>query len=221
MNITTITRAGAASMIVSGLALGYSYVSHPHHMTPEMIGSTFWVIIHALFALSLVLGLLGTTALYAPSAERAGHWGLVGFVSLFIGMMLIFGLDYYEVLIAPYLAVNYPEVIIDHGPGDTMGPVAIFFPLAGALTVLGYAALAYGWMKGKVLPKTVAVAMIITALAFGFGLSPLGGLLAARVTAAAFGAALIAIGVSAWRLPGNAELTKAPGDCRRDRSSIV
>ena len=199
MNIQTITRAGAAGMVVSGLALGYSYVSHPHHMTPETIGSAFWVVIHALFALSLVLGLLGTTALYAPTIERAGRWGLGGFVSLFVGMMLIFGLDYYETLIAPYLALHYPEVIHDHGAGDAMGMVAIFFPLAGVLTVLGYAALAYGWMKGDVLPKPVAVAMIVAALAFGFGLSPLGGLMAARITAAAFGAALIAIGVSAWR----------------------
>ena len=199
MNIQTITRAGAIGLIFSGLALGYSYVAHPHHMTPETIAAPFWILIHALFALSLVLGLLGTTALYAPTAERAGTWGLSGFISLFVGMMLIFGLDYYEVLIAPYLAVHYPEVIHDHGAGDAMGPVAIFFPLAGALTVLGYAALAYGWMKGEVLPKPVAVAMIIAALAFGFGLSPLGGLMAARITAAAFGAALIAVGASAWR----------------------
>ena len=199
MNIQTITRAGAIGLIVSGLALGYSYVAHPHHMTPETIAAPFWILIHALFALSLVLGLLGTTALYAPTAERAGTWGLSGFISLFVGMMLIFGLDYYEVLIAPYLAVHYPEVIHDHGAGDAMGPVAIFFPLAGALTVLGYAALAYGWMKGEVLPKPVAVAMIIAALAFGFGLSPLGGLMAARITAATFGAALIAVGASAWR----------------------
>lgn len=199
MNIQSITRAGATGMIVSGLALGYSYVAHPHHMSAETIAAPFWIVIHALFALSLVLGLLGTTALYAPTAERAGRWGIAGFVSLFVGMMLIFGLDYYEVLIAPYLAVHYPEVIHDHGAGDAMGPVAVFFPLAGVLTVLGYAALAYGWMKGNVLPKPIAVAMIIAALAFGFGLSPLGGLTAARITAAAFGAALVAIGVSAWR----------------------
>lgn len=199
MSIHAITRAGAAGMIASGLALAFSYVSHPHYMTPETIASANWIVIHALFALSLVLGLLGTTALYAPTAERAGRWGLAGFVALFIGMMLIFGLDYYETLIAPYLAVQYPKVIADHGAGDAMGPVALFFPLAGVLTVLGYAALAYGWLKGGVLPKPVAVAMIVAALAFGFGLSPLGGLMAARITAAAFGAALIAIGVSAWR----------------------
>ena len=37
MTRETLIRAGAAGMIISGLALGYSYVSHPHHMTPEMI----------------------------------------------------------------------------------------------------------------------------------------------------------------------------------------
>ncbi len=199
MNIQTITSAGAAGLIVSGLALGYSYISHPHHMSVETIAAPFWVFIHALFAVSLVLGLLGTTALFAPTAERAGRWGLAGFIALFVGMMLIFGLNYYEVLIAPYLAANYPEVIQAHGAGDAMGAVAIFFPLTGVLTVLGYAALAFGWMKGDVLPKPVAMAMIIAALAFGFGLSPLGSLMTARITAAAFGAALIAIGVSALR----------------------
>lgn len=199
MNIPTIIRAGGVGMVLSGFALGYSYVAHPHHMTPETIAAPFWVMIHALFALSLILGLLGTTALYAPSAQRAGGWGLAGFIALFVGMMLIFGLDYYEVLIAPFLAVNYPQVIHDHGAGDAMGAVVVFFPLAGTLTVLGYAMLAFGWMQGGVLPRSVAISLIIASLAFGVGLSPLGTLMAARITAAAFGAALIAVGVSAWR----------------------
>lgn len=114
-------------------------------------------------------------------------------------MMVISDLDYDEILTAPYLAVNHPEVIHDHGAGDAMGPVAIFFPLAGFLSMLGYTALAFGWMKSGVLPPPICVAMIIAALAFGFGLILLGGLMSARITAVAFGAALIAIGVSANR----------------------
>lgn len=199
MSLHAIVRAGGAGLIISGFALGYSYVSHPHHMTPEVIGAPFWVVVHALFALSLVLGLLGTTALYAATAQRSGGVGMAGYILLFIGMMLIFGLDYYEALIAPYLAVHYPRVIVEHGAGDAMGPVAVFFPLAGLLTVVGYALLAVGWIRGGVMPRAVAVALIIAALAFGFGLSPLGGLMAARISAAAFGAALIAVGLVAWR----------------------
>jgi len=198
MNIQSIIRLGAAGMVISGIALGYSYVSHPHHMTPDVIASQSWFVIHLLFAVSLVLGLMGTTALYAPTAERAGWTGLIGFSTLFIGMMLIFGLDYYEVLIAPFLAVNYQDVIQDHGAGDAMGPVAFAFPAAGVLTVVGYAVVSYAWMRAQVLPKSVAIAMILSSIAFGIGLSPIGGLMVARITAAAFGASLIAIGISAW-----------------------
>ena len=56
MRIETVKRCAAAGLMVSGLALGYSYIAHPHHMTTETIASAFWVVIHALFALSLMAG---------------------------------------------------------------------------------------------------------------------------------------------------------------------
>ena len=199
MTKSAFVRVGALMVILSGAALGYSYVSHPHHMTPETIGSTSWIVIHGLFALSLIFGLLGTTALYAPTAERSGAMGAIGYVMLFIGMMLIFGLDYYETLIAPYLAQNYPQVVIDHGAGDGMGLIALFFPLAGALTVGGYALLGGAWMRARVISMEMGVALIMASILFGLGLSPIGDLMTARITAALFGAALIAIGVCALR----------------------
>ena len=51
-------------------------------------------------------------------------------------MVLISGLDYYETFIAPHLAIEFSAVIEKYGPGDTMGPVAIVFPLSGVLTVM-------------------------------------------------------------------------------------
>ncbi len=190
-------RTGGLLMIISGLALGYSYISHPHHMPPEVIASASWILIHSLFAVSLVLGLMGTTALYAVTALRTGVLGLAGFAMLFIGMMLIFGLDYYEVFIAPFLAINYPEVIIDFGAGDTMGMVAFAFPLSGLLTVVGYALLGAAWKRCHIVPGYLAYILILSSLAFGVGLSPVGDLTIARITAALFGAALVAIGISA------------------------
>ena len=190
-------RTGGLLLIVSGLALGYSYISHPHHMSPEVIASANWILIHTLFAVSLVLGLLGTTALYAVTALRTGILGLVGYILLFIGMMMIFGLDYYEVLIAPFLAEHYSKVITDYGAGDTMGMVAIAFPVSGSLTVTGYALLGVAWKRVKVIPGYLGIALIVTSIAFGVGLSPLGGLMVARTTAALFGAVLVAIGIIA------------------------
>ncbi len=118
---------------------------------------------------------------------------------LFVGMMMIFSLDYYEVFIAPFLAVNYTDVITDNGAGDTMGIVAIAFPASGLLTVVGYALLGVSWKKANALPTAIAVSLIITSIAFGVGLSPIGGIVVAQITAAAFGAALVATGVCAIR----------------------
>ena len=197
MSTLGFIRSGGFLIIVSGLALGYSYVSHPELMPPEVIASSSWFWIHILFAVSLILGLLGTTALYAVSAQRTGLLGLTGYLLLFVGMMMIFGLDYYEIFIAPFLAENYPQVITDWGAGDTMGMVAIAFPLSGSLTVVGYAQLGWAWKRAGVVPGAIAITLIVTALAFGVGLSPLGGIQLARITAALFGAALVAVGIAA------------------------
>ena len=197
MTSLSFIRGGGLLLIISGFALGYSYISHPHHMTPEVISSPAWFMIHALFAVSLILGLMGTTVLYATAALRTGLLGLIGYVLLFVGMIMIFGLDYYEIFIAPFLALNYPQVIIDHGAGDAMGMVAIAFPVAGVLTVVGYALLGAAWKRTGIIPGSLATILIITSLAFGVGLSPFGGLTLARITAALFGATLVAIGFSA------------------------
>jgi len=183
--------------MVSGLALGYSCITHPEPMSPSVIASPDWLLIHALFAVSLVLGLLGTTSLYAVSARRTGLLGLLGYLLLFVGMMMIFGLDYYELFVAPYLAVNYPQVIIDTGAGDTLGLVSIALPASGMLTVIGYALLALAWKRASIVPGPVGIALFWSSIAFGAGLSPLGGLLLARITATLFGAVLVAVGIVA------------------------
>jgi len=210
MTVLLFIRAGGLLMIISGLALGYSYISHPQHMPPEVIASSNWILIHTLFAISLVLGLLGTTALYAVTALRSGRLGLTGYVMLFIGMMMIFGLDYYEILIAPFLATNYPAVINDHGAGDAMGMVAFAFPISGLLTVVGYALMGTAWTRSRIVPGYLGIFLILSAIAFGVGLSPAGDIGAARITAAVFGAALGAVGISA--MLQNQNFTAAPGE---------
>ena len=190
-------RAGGLLLIISGLTLSYSYISHPHHMPPEVIASANWIMIHSLFAVSLVLGLMGTTALYAVTALRTGLRGLIGYLLLFIGMMMIFGLDYYEVFIAPFLALHYADVINDHGAGDAMGMVAVVFPVSGMLTVVGYALLGSAWKRALVIPGYLGFLLIVTSIAFGVGLSPIGGIMLARITAALFGATLVIVGITA------------------------
>jgi len=47
------------------------------------------------------------------------------------------------------------------------------------------------------MPANIAIGLILASIAFGVGLSPLGGITLARVSAALFGAALIAVGIVA------------------------
>jgi hypothetical protein len=75
--------------------------------------------------------------------------------------------------------------------------VAFAFPLSGLLTVIGYALLGAAWKRSRIIPGYLAYILILSSLAFGVGLSPVGDLTVARITAALFGAALVAIGISA------------------------
>ncbi|MDH3703878.1 MAG: hypothetical protein OEU46_21495, partial [Alphaproteobacteria bacterium] len=111
-----IHQLAAVAMMVSGLLLGLSYISHPHQMPPAVIAGKSWFFIHAGFLASLIIGLLGTTGFYARTMARTGYLGFTGYLLIFIGMILIAGLDYYETLIAPHLAIEFPMVIEKYGP---------------------------------------------------------------------------------------------------------
>ena len=199
MTTETLHRLAAAALMAGGLILGYAYISHPAEMTPEGIASASWIVIHALFMGSLMAGLLGATGLYLRTATQSGLLGLAGYLSVFVGMILIAGLDYYEFLIAPQLATEFPDVIARYGAGDAMGAVAFVFPLSGSLTVAGFAILGFVTLRSGALPRWPLLALIVTAVAFGVGLSPVAGIAIARVTAGLFGLALIWVGAGYWR----------------------
>ena len=203
MSINKLHLLAAAALMAGGLMLGYACISHPAGATPEIVASSSWIAIHAVFMGSLMAGLLGATGLYLRTATQTGVLGLTGFLAVFIGMILIAGLDYYELLIVPRLAVEFPEVVERYGAGDTMGAVAIAFPLSGLLAVAGFAILGIVTLRTGALPRLPLLALIATSLAFGIGLSPLADIAIARVAAALFGLALIWVGTAYWRsLPG-------------------
>lgn len=53
--------------------------------------------------------------------------------------------------------------------------VAIAFPAAGMLTVIGYALLGFACTRTRALPGGFTITLIANAIAFGIGLSPPGG----------------------------------------------
>ncbi|MEK9724993.1 MAG: hypothetical protein VW405_16125 [Rhodospirillaceae bacterium] len=120
--------------------------------------------------------------------RAAGH---VGFALAVSGLFLIGGLAYFETFMAPTVAREFPALINAYGAADTMGPVAILFQLAGMLTVVGYALLGGALLTASRIDRRALWALIVSSLVFGFGLSPLGGLLYAMAGGTLFGGALI------------------------------
>jgi hypothetical protein len=195
-NLNSFVRISGLIHIIAGALLAVAYLSHHHVMTPETIGSTTWFLVHLAFIGSLLGGIFGVSGLYFGHIEQIGKIGHAGFVMAISGLFLIGGLAYFETFVAPSLAHEFPAVIEKYGAADGMGAVALMFPISGALTVLGYALLA-----GSLLPvikssRLALIAVIVTAIVFGFGLSPFGGLHLAMMGGSVFGISLMWIGLS-------------------------
>ncbi len=147
-----LTKLGSILYIPSGLLVMLSWLLHPAPpFTPEVIASPFWILIHAGFLLSLILGIFGLFASLAIYLNQ-NNCKLLGIFSCclaVVGMSLIGGLDYSEVFIFPTLATEFPLVIEKYGAGDSMPSVAFAFPIAGLFTVIGFFLLSYELYRTK------------------------------------------------------------------------
>jgi len=193
--LTSFVRTSGAVHAAAGLLLAIAYLTHHHAMTPDTIGSTHWMLVHLAFMGSLLGGIFGVFGLYAANIERVGALGHGGFAAAVTGLFLIGGLAFFETFMAPTLAQEFPAVIETYGAADGMGPVALMFPFAGSLTVLGYASLAGALLRAGSAHRKALVYVIVNALFFGFGLSPLGGLHIAMAGGTLFGLGLVWVGL--------------------------
>ena len=65
MNIEQMSKnLGGMANVFGGILVAIAYVLHPHHQTPTVISSEFWLVIHIIFALSLIFGIFGLMAVF-------------------------------------------------------------------------------------------------------------------------------------------------------------
>ena len=194
-----LTQLGNILYIPSGLLVMLSWLLHPSPpFTPQLIASPFWIIIHAGFLLSLLLGIFGLFASLAIYLNRQ-NCRLLGIFSnclAVVGMFLIGGLDYSEVFIFPTLANEFPSVIDKYGAGDTMPSVAFAFPAAGLFTVIGFFFLSYELCRTQCISKGAGMLTMIGTVIFGLGLSGFAPNIVTQVGATVFGLGLIWLGIS-------------------------
>lgn len=191
-------RMSGAINAVAGACVGTAYVLHPHHATPEVVVTNFWLMVHALFAVSLLGGIFGTVGIFAHHSAVTKRSGLAGMVLIVSALTLIFGLNYWEALINPVVAIEAPSFVEKYGAGETIGMVSAVFPASGALFVVGYILLCRDIARAKSLPPGSAWLTIVGVAVFGAGLSGFLPMIVVQVGSVIFAGGLIWLGVSLW-----------------------
>lgn len=197
MNIEKLTKnSGGVAHILGGLFVAIAYTLHPHHQTPEIISGQFWLVIHILFALSLIFGIFGLIGLYQQHLKNSRLSGFIGFILAVTSLIGIFGLNYYEAFINPVLAIEAPAFVDTYGAGTTIGLVAILFPAAGVMFLFGYTLLCVDLLRAKTLNRWVVILTIVGTLVFGLGLSGFFPMIVVKVGSVLFGCGLIGLGIA-------------------------
>lgn len=182
----------------AGVCVGLAYVLHPHHATPEIVGSSFWFWVHILFLLSLIGGIFGTMGIFAYHSNATGWPGLVGMVLIIVSLTFIFGLNYWEIFINPVVAAEIPDFVRTYGAGETIGLVAVVFPATGIMFMAGYLLLCTDIIKKRTLPAGSAWLTMIGVVVFGAGLSGVFPMFVVKIGSILFAFGLISLGMALW-----------------------
>lgn len=198
--LQTFNRFGSFSNIVGGVCVAIAYTFHPHHATPEIVASDFWLGIHVLFSLSLLFGVFGLVALFVNHIRHSRTIGIIGFILSVTSLVGISGLNFFEAFINPILAIESPGFVSQYGAGTTIGYVTFLFPVFGLLFLLGYILFCIDMLKARALGRYSLQLTVVGTLVFGIGLSGFLPMIVVQVGSIIFGTGLVSLGISGMRI---------------------
>jgi hypothetical protein len=199
---TTLTRGAAVAAVVAGLLFVGIQIGHPH-LDAGSITSTEVQIRGSLKFVMAVLSLVGVTGMYLSQVRRNGVVGLIGYVVLAAGYLLITCMTYLAAFVLPQLATTNPGYVddaIDVVVGRATTADVGFFAMA--VQVQNFSFLAGGLIFGIALYRAGVLARWATILlAVGGVVTILLSVLPDafyRLLAFPNGIAMVGLGVSLW-----------------------
>lgn len=205
MSITTtsLTRAAGLSAVVAGLLFIAVQVNHPH-LDVALVTTTEWVVRESMKLCLAVLALIGITGMYLSQTKKAGVLGLVGYLILGAGFLIMLTVQVVGVVVLPVLAQTAPGYVSDvlavAGGGKAVGDIGAMLTLSllGSLTYLaGGLVFGIALFRANVLARW-ASALLASATILTMAI-PLLPWLNPRLFAVPTGVALIGLGYSLWR----------------------
>lgn len=205
MTITTtsLTRAAGLAAVAAGLLFIAVQINHPP-LGLAIVTTTEWAIREGMKLALSVLALVGITGMYLSQVRRNGVLGLVGYLILGAGFLIMFASQVVGVAVLPALAQSAPGYVSDllavMGGGAAVGDVGAMssLNLLGGLTYMaGGLVFGIALFRARVLARWAAILLAVaTPLAAAIPLLPM---VNQRLFAVPTGLALIALGSSLWR----------------------
>ncbi len=119
---TTLSRAAAVAAVVSGLIFIGVQIGHPHSDVTS-VTTTEWAVRNSLKVLMATLALAGITGMYLRQVKQIGVLGLLGYVVLATGYLLVMSTAFVSAYVLPSLAGTDPAYVNDVLAAATNRPV--------------------------------------------------------------------------------------------------
>jgi hypothetical protein len=135
---------------------------------PDSAATSAHTVTYVLALLGMATLLLALTALYTRESAALGRLGLIGYVTAFLGTLMVAGDWWFEAFVVPTIATAAPAVL-DLPPSGSLlvGAIATVGPYTVGWTLFGLAAL-----RARVFPRAAALLVIAGGLAGPLALSP-------------------------------------------------
>ena len=209
MTITpnALSRSAGVAAILAGLTFIGVQIGHPN-LDVTSVGTVEWTIRNSAKAAFAALALAGITGMYLRQVRQMGVTGLIGYLLLSSGYLLILGTALLAGYVLPSLAETdpaYVDAVLAAAAGST--PTSDIGALHPALLVEGFAYLAGGLLFGislfraHVLARWAAVLLAVAAV-LSVAL-PLLSDSAYRLLAYPHAVALTGLGYSLWSSHGS------------------
>jgi hypothetical protein len=201
---TTLTRTAGVAAIVGGLLYIGVQIKHPN-LDLALISTTEWKVRQTMKVLFASLSLAGITGMYLRQVTRAGVLGLIGYLVLATGFLLMLCTEVIGLVVVPTIAGTSPAYVSDvlavsvpggHAAGD-LGLIGPFSQLVGVAYLAGGLIFGIVLFRANVLARWAAALLAVGAVAtLAIPLVPQVNF---RLFAVPTGVALVGLGYSLWR----------------------
>jgi hypothetical protein len=128
---------------------------------PDSASTVAHTATYALALVGMAVLLLALTAVYVTAAPALGRLGLAGFLTAFLGTLLVAGDWWFEAFVVPTIATHAPAILITPPTGSVVAGALI----TAAFFTAGWTLLGIAAFRARVFGRPAAVALTIAGLA--------------------------------------------------------